>query len=92
MCILLCLFGDRVCLRECINVCECVRLNGGRFVFVCVSGHVYIVTVCDCVCVCMFVNVSTCMVIVGVCKGVCMSMGVCMVGVLCLYTSLAMFV
>ena len=45
-------------------VSGCVRLYCGCVVFVCVSGHVYMVTVGVCIGVCMFVNVCDCMVVV----------------------------
>ena len=77
MCLWPCLYGDCVCLRRCVYVCDCVCLYCGCVVFVCVSGNVCIMIVGVCVGVCMLVNVCVC---------------ACMVVVLCLYVSLAMFV
>ena len=48
MCIWLCLNSDCLCLRECIHVCERVRLYKHVVVFVCVSGNVCMVVVCVC--------------------------------------------
>ena len=59
-----CSYGNCVCLRGCIHVCGCVCLHCGCVVFVCVSGNVCMVFVRVCVGVCMFVDVSACMVIV----------------------------
>ena len=42
----------------------CVCLCGGYVVFVCVSGKVYIMIVCVCLIVCMFVDMCACMLIV----------------------------
>ena len=47
-----------------MHACECVSLYGDCVVFLCVSGHVCIVIVCDCLGVCMFVSVCVCIVIV----------------------------
>ena len=59
-----CVYGDCVCLRGYMHICECVCLYGACVVFVFVSGHVCIVIVGVCVGVCMFVNMCACMVLV----------------------------
>ena len=64
MCLWPCLYGDCVCLRVCMHVCECVCLYCGCVVFVCVPGHVCMVIVDVYVGVCMFVNVCAYMVTV----------------------------
>ena len=108
MCLWPCLYGDCECLHVCMHVCDWARLYDDRVAFVCVSGNDSMVIVCGrgcmhvCVCVCLygdrvvfaFASGHVCMVIVGVCVGVCMLVNVCgcMVIVLCLYVSPAMFV
>ena len=75
-----------MCLRPCLYG-DCVYLPDCMHVCACVR-------LCgDCV-VCVCVSGYVCMVVVGVCEGVCMfvNVRVCMVIVLCLYVSLAMFV
>ena len=57
MCIRPCLYGDRVRLRVCMYVCECVCLYGGCVVFVCVLSHACMVIVGACVAISMFVSV-----------------------------------
>ena len=57
-----CLYGDCLCLRGRMHICECACLYGDCVVFVCVPGHVCMVVVCVCVGVFMFVNVCVCMV------------------------------
>ena len=75
-----------VCLLRCLYG-DCVCLHVCMQICECVRLHG------DCV---VFVCVSgyVCMVLVGVCMGVCMFVNVCgcIVIVLCLYVSLAMFV
>ena len=46
-----------------MDVSGCVRLYGDCVVLVCATGHVYMVTVCVCMGVCMFVQVCACMVV-----------------------------
>ena len=64
VCIWPCLYVGCMCLRLCLHICECVCLCGGCVVFVCVSGHVCMVTVGVCMCACMLVNARACKVIV----------------------------
>ena len=40
VCLWLCLYGDCLCLQDCMHNFECVCLYCGCVVFVCVSGHV----------------------------------------------------
>ena len=47
-----------------MHVCECVCLNGGCVVFVCVPDHACIVITNVCLDVCLFVNVCDCLEIV----------------------------
>ena len=51
-------------LRWYTHDCECVCLHGGCDAFVCASGHVCMVIVCDCIGVCMFVIECAHMVVV----------------------------
>ena len=104
MCVWQCLYGDCVCLRGHACLLVCVLVWWLCFVFGCVSGHVTMGIVCVCIGVCIFADVCmfafvcasghVCMVILRICVGVCtfVVVNACMVIVLCLYVSLAMFV
>ena len=91
MCLWPCLYGDCVCLRGRMQVCDCACVYCDCIVFVCVSGHVCMVIVGGCVVACMFVSVClycecvvfvcvpghVCKVIVCVCVDVCMFANLC---------------
>ena len=57
ICVWPCLYVDCGCLHLCMHVSECVCLYGDCVVFVCISGHVYMVIVGVCVGACIVINV-----------------------------------
>ena len=62
-----CLYGDCVWLNWCMCVCARVCLYGDRVVFVCVSGHACMATVCACVCVIVRMSVNACVCVWWLC-------------------------